>query len=66
MRRIIADPRHTGLRVLSDMPIPERRLQDPIALTADPAALLERIGLTCISRLSANEAEVVLDIREAA
>jgi len=66
MRRIIADPRHTGLRVLSDMPIPERRLQEPIALTADPATLLERIGLTCISRLSANEAEVLLDIRKAA
>jgi hypothetical protein len=66
MRRVIADPRHTGLRVLSDMPIPERRLQEPIALTADPAALLERIGLPCISRLSANEAEVLLDIRKAA
>ncbi|HRJ63950.1 BLUF domain-containing protein [Brevundimonas sp. UBA2416] len=66
MRRIIADPRHTGLRILSDMPIQERRLQEPISLSADPAALLERIGLPCISRLSANEAEVLLDIRKAA
>ena len=49
MRRIIADPRHTGLRVLSDMPIPERRLQEPIALTADPAALLLMAGLAILS-----------------
>lgn len=66
MRRIIADPRHTGLRILSDMPIPQRRLQAPMTLCEDPATLLERIGLPCISRLSANEAEVLLDIREAA
>lgn len=66
MRRIIADPRHTGVRILSDMPIAEHRLQEPIALAADPAALLERLGLPCISRLSAKEAEVLLDLRKAA
>lgn len=66
MRRIIADPRHTGLRVLSDMPIVERRLDQPMSLCGDPAALLERIGLPCLSRLTANEAEDLLDIRKAA
>jgi hypothetical protein len=66
MRRLIADPRHTGVRILSDMPIPERRLQEPIALAADPETLLQRLGLPCISRLSAREAEVLLDIRKAA
>ncbi len=66
MRRIIADPRHTGLRVLSDTPIPERRLQEPMGLCGDPAGLLERIGLPCLSRLSASEAEAMLKFRKAA
>lgn len=66
MRKIIADPRHTGLRVLSDMPIAIRRLQEPMSLCEDPATLLARIGLPCISRLSANEAEVLLELRKAA
>ena len=66
MRRIIADPRHTGLRILLDMPIPERRLQDPMCLCGDPATLLGRIGMPCISRLTANEAEALLDFRKAA
>ena len=66
MRRIIADPRHTGVRILFDMPIPERRLQDPMCLCGDPATLLERIGMPCISRLTANEAEALLDFRKAA
>ena len=66
MRRIIADPRHTGVRILSDMPIPARRLHEPMSLCGDPASLLEKIGLPCISRLSADEAEALLDIRKAA
>lgn len=66
MRRVIADPRHTGLRVLSDMPIPARCLEQPMGLCGDPAGLLERIGLSCISRLSASEAEAMLDFRKAA
>ncbi|MGV8929985.1 MAG: BLUF domain-containing protein [Brevundimonas sp.] len=66
MRNIAKDPRHTGLRILSDTPIAERRLAEPISLCENPAALLERIGLPCISHLSASEAEVLLDIRKAA
>lgn len=66
MRKIIADPRHTGLRVLSDMPIAARRLEEAMSLCEDPAALLAQIGLPCISRLSANEAEVLLELRKAA
>jgi len=66
MRRIIADPRHTGVRILSDMPIAERRMQEPMSLCGDPASMLEHIGLPCISRVTANEAEAMLDIRKAA
>ncbi|MDQ3124176.1 MAG: BLUF domain-containing protein [Pseudomonadota bacterium] len=66
MRRIIADPRHTGVRILSDMPIPERRLEEPMCLCGDPSTLLERIGMPCISRITANEAEAMLEIRKAA
>lgn len=66
MRRIMSDPRHTSLRILSDMPIAERHLHEPISLCGDPATLLGRAGLPCISGLSADEAEVLLDIRKAA
>ena len=66
MRRIIADPRHTGLRVLSDMPVADRRLREPMGLCADPASMLEQIGMPCISRLTANEAEALLNLRKAA
>lgn len=66
MRRILVDPRHTGVRVLSDMPIAARLLTEPMDLCGDPVALLKQIGLPCISRLTAAEAEAMLDIRKAA
>ncbi|MDZ4111140.1 MAG: BLUF domain-containing protein [Brevundimonas sp.] len=66
MRRLLADPRHSGLRVLADTPIAARRLDEPMALCDDPRSLLERIGMACISRITASEAEVMLDIRKAA
>ncbi|MDP1914493.1 BLUF domain-containing protein [Brevundimonas sp.] len=66
MRRILTDPRHTGVRVLSDMPITAGLLAQPMELCGDPATLLQRIGLACISRVTANEAEAMLDIRKAA
>ena len=66
MRRLLADPRHTGLRILSDMPVRERRVSDAMALCGDPAALLARAGLPCLSRLTATEAEQLLELRKAA
>lgn len=66
MRRVLADGRHTGLHILSDMPIHTRCLDEPMGLCADPQAMLERLGLACISSLTANEAELVLDLRKAA
>lgn len=66
VRRLLDDPRHTGLRVLIDTPISARRLDEPMGLCADPAALLDRLGLNCLSRITAHEAEVLLDLRKAA
>jgi hypothetical protein len=66
IRRLLDDPRHTGLRILIDTPIHARRLDEPMGLCADPAALLDRLGLNCLSRISGAEAEVLLDIRKAA
>lgn len=66
VRRLLDDPRHTGLRVLVDTPISARRIDEPMGLCADPQALLRRLGLNCLSRVTANEAEVLLDIRKAA
>lgn len=66
MRRLLTDPRHTGLRVLSDMPISERRVTEAMGLCGDPAALLDRLGMPCLSRLTATEAEQLLELRKAA
>lgn len=66
MQRLLRDPRHTGLRILSDTPTPTRRLASPMMLCPDPAAMLDRIGLPCISRLTAPQAESMLDMSQAA
>ena len=66
IRRLLDDPRHTGLRILSDAPTHARRIDEPMGLCADPAALLDRLGLNCLSRVTGPEAEVLLDIRKAA
>ncbi|GAA0639955.1 BLUF domain-containing protein [Brevundimonas lenta] len=66
MRRLLVDPRHSGLRILCDMPIPARVLTEPMSLCADPAAMLGSVGLPCISSVTANDAEAMLDFRKAA
>lgn len=66
MGRILADRRHTGVRVLSDVPISARQIDEPIGLCGDPALLLERTGLASLSSLTANDAEAVLDMCTAA
>ena len=66
IRRLRADPRHHGLRVLADTPIHARCMDEPMVLCADPDALLERVGLRCLSLATANEAEVLLELRKAA
>ncbi|MGZ9114036.1 MAG: BLUF domain-containing protein [Brevundimonas sp.] len=66
MRRLLADPRHSGLRILIDTPIPERALAEPMALCADPAAMLEQLGLQCLSSITPNEAKVMFEDRAAA
>lgn len=66
MRRLLADRRHTGLRILIDTPIAHRLLSEPISVCPDPAAMLRRIGVAEISRLTANEAEAILDQKKAA
>ena len=66
IRRLLEDRRHSGLRILIDTPITARRLDEPIGLCADPVALLDRLGLNCLSRITGTEAEVLLDIRKAA
>lgn len=66
LRRLAVDPRHAGLRVLIDAPVSVRRINEPIALSADPAGLLQNLNLPCLSRITAANAEQMLDIRLAA
>lgn len=66
MRRLLADRRHTGLRILIDTPIAARAIDDPICVCPDPAAMLRRIGVAEISRLTASEAEAMIEYKRAA
>lgn len=66
MRRLLADRRHTGLRILIDTPICSRVLHEAISVCPDPADMLRRIGVAEISRITANEVEAILDYKKAA
>lgn len=66
MKKIVADPRHRNVRVLIDQPIATRRMSDAMCLCGDPEMLLDRVGMPCLSRITANEAESMLDLRRAA
>ena len=66
LRRLLVDPRHSGVRVLSDTPISARRIAEPMCLCGAPATLLDRAGLQSLSRVTANEAETLLEFRDAA
>lgn len=66
MRRLLADPRHTGMRIIVDMPIMSRTLHEPMSLCTDPATMMHRIGLTSLNRLTAGDVQAMLDYRLAA
>ncbi len=66
MRRLLVDPRHSGLRILIDALIIERTLTEPMGLCADPADLLGKLGLPCLSSITAREAEAIMVLRKAA
>lgn len=66
MRRLLVDPRHSGLRILVDTVITERALAEPMGLCADPADLLGKLGLPCLSRITPREAEAIMALRKAA
>lgn len=66
LRALLTDHRHTGVKILVDSLIPERRLVEPMVLCGDPAALLAKLGLHCLSSVTAREAEVLLEFRKAA
>ena len=66
MRRLLVDPRHSGLRVLCDMPIAARTMHEPMCLYPDPAAMLARMNLHCISSATSNDVESMLEMRKAA
>lgn len=66
LRRLAGDPRHTGLRILSDAPIPARGIEQPMTVCGDAGVLLRRVGLPCLSQATANDAEAMLDLRRAA
>ncbi len=66
MRRIREDRRHQNVRVLSDKPIASRSFPEPMALCENPAAMLRAIGATDMSRITAYEADRIVELKQAA
>jgi len=66
LRRLREDPRIKTLRVVVDQPIARRRFCQPISLCHDPEALLKSIGSPELGRITAFEAERILEVKKAA
>lgn len=66
MRRLLTDPRHSGLRILIDTPIAARALHEPMGLCGDPEAMLRQLDLPCLSSITPREAQVMFEYRTAA
>lgn len=66
MRRLLADARHRGLRILVDTPIAARTLDEPICLCGHAAEMLARAGLSELAGITADEAAALLEFRRAA
>lgn len=66
VRRLQADPRHTGMKFLVDSPIHARRIDVPMVLLTDADDMLRRLGLTSLSSITAPEAMALLEMHEPA
>ena len=66
IRRLRVDVRHTDMRIIVDMPIAERQFSMPMDMCGDPGAMLRRIGLSSLNRLTASDVEAMLEQRLAA
>ena len=66
MRRVREDRRHQNIRVLSDKPIASRSFQEPMGLCENPAAILRAIGANDLSRITAYDAERIVELKQAA
>lgn len=66
LERIHADPRHTDVEVILDTPISARALRESMAVCDDPEAFLRAVGVPCLSLLTAEIAQEVLERRLAA
>lgn len=66
LKRIQADPRHTEVDVLIDAVVGSRSLTEPMVLCADSEAFLRAVKLPCLSLVTPEVAEAVLERRLAA
>lgn len=66
VQRIQADPRHTDVEVLVDATVSSRTLTDPMVLCEDSEAFLRTVNLSCLSLMTPEMAEAVLERRLAA
>lgn len=66
LRRMQADLRMRGLRVLADFPIRSRLLTEAAGFCLDPTRTLAGAGLADLQRLTVSDVEAMLEPRQAA
>ncbi len=66
LRRMQADLRMKGLRVLTENPIPTRRLTEAAGFCHHPVETLALAGLSDLERLTVGDVESLLELRQAA
>lgn len=66
LERIKADPRHTDVEIIVDAVVTSRTLTEPMVLCDDPEAFLRAVKLPCLSLVTPEMAEAVLERRLAA
>lgn len=66
LRRLREDARIRSLRVVVDQPIGRRRFCQPISLCENPEALLKMIGSPELGRITAFDAERIVEFKKAA
>lgn len=66
LRRLSEDRRLKNVRVIVDKPIQERSFCEPMTLCDDPRGMLAAVHLSDLAEVTANQAERMVELKQAA
>lgn len=64
--RMTADRRLNHLRILVDKPIADRSFVEPMSFCTDPRGALKAVGVDGLAQVTGQDAEQMVDLRQAA